>query len=40
LDQTTQNIKSVLLKILEDYNINEKLFRLTIDNTITNKAIS
>ncbi|CAG8730950.1 15123_t:CDS:2 [Dentiscutata erythropus] len=38
--QTAQAIKSVLLKTLEDYNIKEKLFGLTMDNTTTNKAVS
>ncbi|CAG8611996.1 16681_t:CDS:2, partial [Dentiscutata heterogama] len=38
--QTAKDIKSVIVNTLNNYNIRDKIFSLTMDNTTTNKAIA
>ncbi|CAG8510495.1 2204_t:CDS:2 [Gigaspora margarita] len=38
--QTAKDIKSVIINTLNDYNIRDKIFSLTMDNTTTNKAVT
>ena len=38
--QTAKDITSVIMSTLEEYNIKNKVFALTMDNTTTNKAVT
>ena len=38
--QTAKDINSVIMNTLEEYNIKNKIFALTMDNTTTNKAVT